>query len=102
MKINLRYLPKKLTKRDKLRQIKMLKKSRRLYKKGTYYTRKNVSSFQSKKSPFITRAERMYNVDKIKELPYEYPYEAINYFLESITGKYYLIDKDYRIFIEKT
>ena len=65
MKINLRYLPKKLTKRDKLRQIKMLKKSRRLYKKGTYYTRKNVSSFQSKKSPFITRAERMYNVDKI-------------------------------------
>lgn len=65
MKINLRYLPKKLTKRDKSRQIKMLKKSRRLYKKGIYYTRKKVSSFQSKKSPFITRAEKMYNVDKI-------------------------------------
>ena len=65
MKINLRYLPKKLTKKDKLSQIKMLKKSRRLYKKNTYYTRKKVSSFQSKKSPFITRAEKIYNVDKI-------------------------------------
>jgi DNA-binding Xre family transcriptional regulator len=65
MKINLRYLPKKLTKKDKSSQIKMLKKSRRLYKKNTYYTRKKVSSFQSKKSPFITRAEKIYNVDKI-------------------------------------
>jgi len=65
MKINLRYLPKKLTKKDKLSQIKMIKKSRRLYKKNAYYTRKKVSSFQSKKSPFITRAEKIYNVDKI-------------------------------------
>jgi DNA-binding Xre family transcriptional regulator len=65
MNINLRYLPKRLTKKDKMKQIKMLKKSRRLYKKRIYFTRKKVSSFKSKKSHFITRAEKMYNVDKI-------------------------------------
>jgi len=54
-----------------------------------------------KKGGVMAIDDYMYHVDKIKELPYEYPYEAVNYFLESITGKYYLIDKDYRIFIEK-
>ena len=48
MKINLRYLPKRLTKKDRKSQSKMLMKSRRLYKKGQYYTRKAVSSFKSK------------------------------------------------------
>jgi hypothetical protein len=65
MKINLRYLPKRLTKKDKMKQIKMLKKSRRLYKKGIYYTRRKVYSFKTNKSPFITRAKKIYNVDKI-------------------------------------
>ena len=49
MKINLRYLPKMLMKKDKLKQVKELMKSKRLYKKGIYYTRKNLSSFKSKK-----------------------------------------------------
>lgn len=65
MKINLRYLPKKLTRKDRKMQSKMLLKSRRLYKKGKFYTRKIIPSFQSKKSHFITRAEKMYNVEKI-------------------------------------
>ena len=65
MKINVRYLPKNLTKKDKLTQSKMLMKSRKLYKKGIYYTRKKVNSFHSKKSHHITSAEKMYNVDKI-------------------------------------
>jgi DNA-binding Xre family transcriptional regulator len=65
MKINLRYLPKKLTRKDKKKQVRMLNKSRKLYKKGKYYTRKQVPSFQSKKSQFVTRAEKIYNVDKI-------------------------------------
>ena len=46
MKINLRYLPKKLTVKDKKKQANMLIKSRRLYKKGIYYTRKVVPSFK--------------------------------------------------------
>ena len=65
MKINLKYLPKKLTKKDKKKQTKMLIKSRRLYKKGSYFTRKNINSFKSKKSQHIIKAEKIYNVDKI-------------------------------------
>ncbi len=63
--INLRYLPKNLTVKDKKRQSKMLMKSRRLYKKGKYYTRKRLLSFKSKKSPHIIKAIKIYNVDKI-------------------------------------
>ena len=65
MKINLRYLPKKLTKKDKQKQVNMLLKSRKLYKKGNYYTRKKVSSFQSKKSHYVTEAQKMYDVPSI-------------------------------------
>ena len=65
MKINLRYLPNILSKKDKKKQIIMLLKSRKLYKKGNYYTRKNVSSFKSQKSNHIIKAEKMYNVKKI-------------------------------------
>jgi len=65
MKISLRYLPKRLTRKDRKKQIRMLNTSRKLYKKGRFYTRKQVPSYQSKKSHFVTRAERIYNVDKI-------------------------------------
>jgi len=64
-KINLRYLPRGLTRKDKKKQINMLLKSRRLYKKGHYYTRKKVNSFQSKKSQHIINAEKIYGVNKI-------------------------------------
>ncbi len=65
MRINLRYLPKNLTRKDKRVQSKMLIKSRSLYKKGKFYTRKAISSFKSKKSPHILKAMKIYNVDKI-------------------------------------
>ena len=65
MKINRRYLPKILTKKDRKKQGKELMKSRRLYKKGVYHSRPKVSSFKSKKSNHILNAEKMYHVDKI-------------------------------------
>ena len=37
-----RYVPKKLSKKDKKQQKKELKKSRKAYKKGKYHTRKKV------------------------------------------------------------
>jgi hypothetical protein len=43
----------------------MLLKSKRLYKKGQYYTRKLVKSFQSKTSSHILKARKMYGVNKI-------------------------------------
>ena len=65
MKLILRYLPKRLTKKDKKKQLRELLKSRRLYKKSVYYTRKKVPSFKSQKSRHIIKAERMYHVNKI-------------------------------------
>ena len=60
-----RYIPKGLTKKDKKKQREMLKKSRRMYKKGKYYTRRKVKSFKSKKSSHITKAQKIYKIDKI-------------------------------------
>jgi hypothetical protein len=64
-KITARYLPKRLTRKDRKMQSTMLQKSRRLYKKGMYYTRKPVKSFKSKKSSHITDAQKMYDIEKI-------------------------------------
>lgn len=64
-RVSLRYLPKRLTKKDRKLASKMLMKSRRLYKKGVYYTRKQVKSFKSKTSNHVVDAKKMYNVEKI-------------------------------------
>ena len=63
--INLRYLPKRLSSKDKRKQSKMLLKSKKLYKKGIYYTRKPVKSFHSKTSKHILKARNVYGVEKI-------------------------------------
>jgi len=65
MKINLRYLPNVLTKKDRKIQSRELKKSRKMYKKGKYHTRRKVASYPVKRSPHIIKAEKMYNVSKI-------------------------------------
>jgi hypothetical protein len=64
-KINMKYLPKNLSLKDKKIQSKMLQKSQKMYKKGVYYTRKRVRSFHSKKSKHVMNALKMYNVQKI-------------------------------------
>jgi hypothetical protein len=65
MKVNLRYLPKNLTRKDKKVQFKELQKSRKLYRKGKYYTRRKLDSFPTKKSSHIIKAEKIYHVNKI-------------------------------------
>jgi len=62
LKINKRYLPKMLSRKDRKNQLKMLMKSKKQYKKGVYYTRKRVSSYKSKKSSHITNAVNLYKV----------------------------------------
>lgn len=62
---SLRYLPKRLSRKDKRNQANMIQKSRRWYKQGKYYTRKSVPSFHSKTSHHIWKARRMYDVDTI-------------------------------------
>ena len=64
-KVTLRYLPKSLTRKDRIKQYKMLQKSRRMYKTHKYYTRKKVASFHSKESQHSKDAKKMYNVETI-------------------------------------
>ena len=61
-KVPLRYVPKKLTFKDRNRQKKGLLKSRKLYKKGTYYTRPKVKSFKSHKSKHLANLKGIYGV----------------------------------------
>lgn len=65
MLVPLRYLPKKLTKKDKKKQLKMLMKSKKMYKKKKYYTREKVASYKSKPSKHVQNARKIYKVDKI-------------------------------------
>ena len=64
-KVNIRYLPYRLSKKDREKQIGMLNKSKKLYKQNIYFTRKHLSSYQSKKSKHIGRASKIYNIEKI-------------------------------------
>ena len=61
-----KYVPKSLSKKDKSKQKKMLKKSQKMYKKKKYYTREKVKTFKSKKSNHIKNAERIYKITSVK------------------------------------
>ena len=65
LKVPIRYIPNFLTRKDKKKQTNMLLKSRKLYKKHKYFTRKKLSSFKSKKSNHIINAMNIYKVKKI-------------------------------------
>ena len=62
--VPIKYVPKRLTRRDKKKVKKMLKKSRKLYKKKKYFTRKKVKSFKSKVSPHIKKSLKIYKLKK--------------------------------------
>ena len=64
-KVPVKYLPKRLTRRDRKSQRKMLLSSRKGYKNKKYLTRKKVKSFTSKTSKHVRNARRLYKVDKI-------------------------------------
>ncbi len=66
MKIPIRYLPKNLSKKDTKKQVQMLLKSRKMYKKNKYFTRKKVSSYKSKTSNHILNARKIYGIQNIK------------------------------------
>jgi hypothetical protein len=94
LKIPIRYLPNKLSKKDKQKQIKMLKKSRKLYKKNKYYTREKVSSYKNKTSSHIMDARKLYNIEKItpnKELSQKTgcSLSALNQIVKKGEGAYY-------------
>lgn len=65
MKFPLRYLPVQLSQKDKIKEARMLMKSKKLYKKGKYYTRQKVKSFKSKPSNHVANARRIYGVENV-------------------------------------
>jgi hypothetical protein len=65
LKLPIRYLPKGVTIKDKKEQIRMLKKSKKLYIKNKYYTRKKLSSYINKPSKHISNARKIYNIQNI-------------------------------------
>ena len=94
LKIPMRYLPKQLTKKDKQTQFKMLMKSKNMYKKNKYYTRKNISSYKNQKSKHIINARKIYNIQNIypnKELAMKTgcKLEALKQIVKKGEGAYY-------------
>ena len=60
-----RYIPKILTRKDRKKQLFMLNKSKKMYKKKKYYTRKKLDSYPHKTSKHILNARRIYKIDTI-------------------------------------
>ena len=65
MNVPIKYLPKKLTKKDKKIQKEQLILSRKKYKKGKYIHRKPVKSYKSKKSKHILNAMKIYKINNL-------------------------------------
>ena len=65
VKLPTKYLPSLSKKKDIKKQVKMLMKSRKQYKKGNFFTRKNVKSYKSKPSNHITDAKKIYNIENV-------------------------------------
>ena len=59
----IRYIPTRLSLRDKEKQYKMLLKSKQMYKNHQYFTRKKVASYKNKKSSHIMNARRIYDIE---------------------------------------
>ena len=65
IKIPRRYLPSLKEIKDSAKQVKMLMKSRKQYKKGKFFTRKKLKSFKSKPSNHVTDARKIYGIQNI-------------------------------------
>ena len=69
MKIPKKY-SNKLSRKDKKRQVRSIRKARRSYRKGIYVDRPKLKSYRSKKSSWVTKFEKKYgdNVKTYKEI----------------------------------
>jgi len=89
-----RYVPRQLTQKDKQTQLRMLNKSKKMYKRHVYYTRKKVKSFRSKPSKHIQNARRIYGVEHVfpnQELALKTgcPVSALQQIVKKGEGAYY-------------
>ena len=89
-----RYVPPKLTNKDKQNQVNMLLKSKTLYKTQKYYTRTPLVSYKNKKSKHLAHAYKIYNIKNIlpnKELALKTgcELEALKQIVKKGEGAYY-------------
>lgn len=61
-KVPLRYLPRRLSRSDTQRQVRALNHSKRVYRRGQYYTRPKLASFKSKPSKHVQKARTLYHI----------------------------------------
>jgi len=65
MRFPVRYVPSRLSNKDKKKQMQLLQKTRKLYKRGSYFTRPHLRSFHSKPSNHTLNARKIYNLRNI-------------------------------------
>jgi hypothetical protein len=65
VKLPTKYLPSLNEIKDAAKQVKMLIKSRKQYKKGKFFTRKKLKSYTSKPSNHVTDAKKIYNIENV-------------------------------------
>lgn len=65
MKIPKRYIPDSLSETDKRKQKRAIERGRKDYREKKYTGRPHLASFKSRRSSHVSRAKRMYGVDKI-------------------------------------
>ena len=65
IKLPTKYLPSLNEIKDMQKQVKMLMKSKKQYKKHKFFTRKKISSYTSKPSKHILKARKIYNITNI-------------------------------------
>ena len=65
IKFPTKYLPSLNQIKDMQKQVKMLMKSKKQYKKHKFFTRKKISSYKSKPSNHILNARKIYNIKNI-------------------------------------
>jgi len=63
--MNKKYIPNNLTNKDKIKQKKNILKSIRLYKHHTYYNRKPLNSFKSRRSKHFNNVKKIYGINKL-------------------------------------
>lgn len=66
------YIPKHLSKKNKTKLKKELKKSRKMYKKGKYYTRKHIPGYKSKKTSWEKQLRDIYSIPASQTLSLPY------------------------------
>tara|TARA_B110000285_G_scaffold194707_1_gene224544 strand:+ start:781 stop:1308 length:528 start_codon:yes stop_codon:yes gene_type:complete len=96
-KSNKKKLPKhytaRLSKKDKKKQIRSIKKASRAYDKGKYINRPKLKSYRSKKSSWVTKFEKKYGEDikTYKEISKTtgIPLKALKLVVKKGKGAYY-------------